>query len=150
MIRGDRNVSDAQNGEPGGDDILYGGAGNDRVFGKAGNDELCGEAGDDLLVGDDGDDLLWGGLGNDTLIDDNFSGGSGNDTFVLAAGQGFDTILDFQVGRDKIGLAGGLNFSDLFIAQSGSSTLIALDEEILAVVNGVDASGLSASAFVTV
>ncbi|GAB4146616.1 MAG: hypothetical protein Fur0046_24610 [Cyanobacteria bacterium J069] len=150
LVRGDRNVSDAQNGEPGGDDILYGGAGNDRLFGKAGNDMLYGEAGDDLLIGDDGDDLLWGGLGNDTLIGDNFSGGSGINTFVLAAGQGIDTIVDFHVGRDKIGLAEGLSFSDLFIAQSGSSTLIALDEEILAVVNGVDAHSFSAGSFVNV
>ncbi|BAU42723.1 alkaline phosphatase [Leptolyngbya sp. O-77] len=150
LMRGDRNVSDAQNGEPGGDDILYGGAGNDRLLGKAGNDMLYGEAGDDLLIGDDGDDLLWGGLGNDTLIGDNFSGGSGINTFVLAAGQGTDTILDFHIGRDKIGLAGGLSFSDLFIAQSGSATLIALDEEILAVVNGVDANSFCAHSFVNV
>ncbi|MER3435311.1 MAG: alkaline phosphatase [Leptolyngbya sp. ERB_1_1] len=115
LPRGDLNSVDAQNGESGGNDIIYGGAGNDRISGKSGNDQLYGEAGDDILVGDNGDDLLWGGLGNDTLMGNNFSGGSGSNTFVLAAGEGTDTIIDFQVGRDRIALANELAFSDLSI-----------------------------------
>ncbi|PSB22727.1 alkaline phosphatase, partial [filamentous cyanobacterium CCP2] len=147
---GDLNSVDAQNGESGGHDLIYGGAGNDRISGKSGNDQLYGEAGDDILVGDNGDDLLWGGLGNDTLMGNNFSGGSGSNTFVLAAGEGTDTIIDFQVGRDRIALANELAFSDLSIGQSGSASLITFGEEILAKLNGVNASDLTADAFVAI
>ncbi|MEL7054390.1 MAG: hypothetical protein AAGM45_21790 [Cyanobacteria bacterium J06588_5] len=98
MLRGDRNSRDAQTGEAGGDDLIYGGAGNDRIGGKSGNDRLFGDAGDDQIWGDDGDDLIHGGLGNDTLTGDNFSGGQGADTFVLAIGEGTDTITDFEIG----------------------------------------------------
>jgi len=37
---------------------------------------------------------------------------------------GLDSIYNFQDGMDKIRLDGGLNFGDLQIAQSGTSTLI--------------------------
>jgi 5'/3'-nucleotidase SurE len=75
VLRGDRNARNAQTGESGGDDLIFGGAGNDRIGGKSGNDRLFGDAGDDQIWGDDGDDLLQGGPGNDRLTGDNFSGG---------------------------------------------------------------------------
>ncbi|AFZ29380.1 Alkaline phosphatase [Gloeocapsa sp. PCC 7428] len=150
LLRGDLNLRASQNYRRGGDDLIYGGTGNDRISGKSGNDTLYGEAGDDIIWGDDGDDLLLGGLGNDTLIGNNFSGGSGNNTFVLAAGEGIDTIIDFHAERDKIGLTNGLTFRDLSIGQSASSSLIALGEEILAVVNGVNANDFTANMFVAV
>lgn len=150
LLRGDLSSRDAQNSEPGGDDLIYGGTGDDRIGGKAGDDELYGEAGDDTLWGDDGDDLLWGGLGDDTLIGDNFSGGSGINIFVLADGEGTDTIIDFHVGRDMIGLADGLTFADLSIGRGNSSALITLGEEILAIVNNVSANDLTADMFVAI
>ncbi|NEQ52542.1 MAG: phytase [Leptolyngbya sp. SIO3F4] len=101
VLRGDRNSRSAQTGEAGGDDLIYGGGGDDRIGGKSGNDSLFGDAGNDQIWGDDGDDLLRGGLGNDTLTGDNDSGGSGIDTFVLAIGEGTDTIVDFEVGLDR-------------------------------------------------
>ncbi|MBE9078501.1 tandem-95 repeat protein [Romeria aff. gracilis LEGE 07310] len=146
VIRGDRNSRSAQVGEPGGNDIIFGGAGNDRIGGKSGNDTLFGEAGDDAIWGDDGDDLLRGGLGNDRLVGDNFSGGSGSDTFVLAAGEGTDLILDFELGRDLIGLADGLSLGALTF--EGSSILF--EDETLAVLQGVNASSLTETSFVTV
>ncbi|MEO1299200.1 MAG: alkaline phosphatase D family protein, partial [Cyanobacteria bacterium J06636_16] len=112
VLRGDRNQR-KPGGTVGGDDLIYGGAGNDRIGGKAGDDTLFGDAGDDQLWGDDGDDILRGGRGDDTLAGDDFSGGSGSDTFVLAAGEGTDTIVDFEVGTDLIGLAAGLGVDDL-------------------------------------
>ena len=147
VLRGDLNSRSAQ-GRRGGDDIIYGGNGNDRIGGKGGDDMLFGEAGDDRIWGDDGDDILYGGLGNDTLTGDDFSGGRGSDTFVLAAGEGTDTIVDFEVGVDFIGLAGGLTFGALSISQSGANAAIAFNGETLAVLNGISASALDASSFV--
>ena len=148
VLRGDRNSRSAQTGEPGGDDLIYGGAGNDRIGGKSGNDRLFGDAGDDQIWGDDGDDLIRGGLGNDTLTGDNFSGGQGADTFILAVGEGTDTITDFEIGTDFIGLADGLTFGSLSLTTRGNNTLIAVGDEALATVLG--ASSFSESAFVTV
>ncbi|MEO1400135.1 MAG: glycerophosphodiester phosphodiesterase family protein [Cyanobacteria bacterium J06635_1] len=146
ILRGDLNSSSPQVGI-GGDDIIAGGAGNDRIGGKGGNDTLLGGDGDDQLWGDDGDDLLRGGLGNDTLTGDDFSGGSGSDTFVLAAGEGTDIIIDFEVGIDFIGLADGLSFG----ATSLSGNSISFGDEVLATFeNGVIASDLDEASFVTV
>ncbi|MEL7359062.1 MAG: glycerophosphodiester phosphodiesterase family protein [Cyanobacteria bacterium J06560_6] len=145
VLRGDLNNRDAQVGV-GGDDIIYGGAGNDRIGGKGGNDTLYGGADDDQIWGDDGDDLIYGGLGNDTLTGDDFSGGRGADTFVLAAGEGTDTIVDFEVGTDLIGLAGGLTFGQLTLADSE----IRLGEEVLASLNGVETSTLTDANFTAV
>ncbi|NEZ57170.1 esterase-like activity of phytase family protein, partial [Adonisia turfae] len=149
ILRGDLNSRDSQRGI-GGDDLIFGGAGNDRIGGKGGNDELFGDAGDDHIWGDDGDDLLQGGLGNDTLVGDDFGRGRGADTFVLAAGQGTDTILDFEVGTDLIGLADGLSFSDLSLGQRGDAAVISFGTEDLALLNGVAASALTETAFTVV
>lgn len=145
VLRGDRNSRDA-GGKDGGDDLIYGGAGNDRIGGKAGNDQLFGEDGNDQIWGDDGDDLLWGGKGNDTLTGDNQSGGKGSDTFVLAVGEGTDTITDFQVGIDKIGLAGVLTFGQL--QRTGNT--IGYNGETLATLTGVDTTMLTEASFVPV
>ena len=109
---------------PAADDSLVGGDGDDRLFGNGGAD---------TLDGGDGDDRLSGGEGNDMLI-----GGDGDDIFVLAAGEGPDIIVDFEVGADLIGFAGGLTFGDL----SFDGSNIMLDEEKLATLDGVDTSTL--------
>lgn len=150
VLRGDRNSRATQDGEPGGDDVIYGGAGDDRIGGKAGDDTLYGDDGDDLIYGDNGDDLLYGGKGNDTLIGDNFSKGSGSDTFVLAAGEGTDTILDFEIGIDFIGLAEGLSFGQFEIVQSGKDTAIQFADGLLAQLTGITTSDLTMSHFVPV
>lgn len=143
-LRGDRNSINA-GGNIGGDDIFYGGAGNDRIGGKGGNDKLYGEAGNDQLFGDNGDDLLRGGLGNDRL-----EGGRGSDTFVLAAGEGTDTIRDFVVGEDRIGLAGGLTFGQLSVVQTGQNARIFLGGETLAILQRVNANTLTEAVFTVV
>lgn len=148
VLRGDGNSRSTQDGTDGGDDLIFGGAGNDRIGGKTGNDTLLGEAGDDQIWGDDGDDLINGGLGNDTLVGDNNSAGAGSDTFVLAAGEGTDTILDFEVGTDLIGLAGGLSFGSL--AFSGNEIGLAGGTEVLAILEGVDTTTLTADSFTPV
>lgn len=131
LLRGDLN--ERNSAEAGGDDTIRGGAGNDRIGGKAGNDELLGDEGDDEIFGDQGDDLLDGGLGDDILHGDSGDIFGGADIFVLAAGAGTDTIVDFEIGLDLIGLAGGLTFDDLTVADGE----IALGSEVLAII-GVD------------
>ncbi|MEL6939723.1 MAG: calcium-binding protein [Cyanobacteria bacterium J06598_1] len=137
ILRGDNNSRSAGN-SVGGDDILFGGAGADRLGGKGGNDTLYGGDDDDMLWGDKGDDLMFGGLGNDTA-----SGGQGADTFVLAAGEGTDTITDFEVGTDLIGLAGGLSFGQLTLADNQ----IRLGDEVLTSLNNVSTSTLTSADF---
>jgi Ca2+-binding RTX toxin-like protein len=69
------------------------------LTGLDGNDTLYGESGDDSLSGGAGNDSLIGGIGSDTL-----NGGVGADTFVFADLASVDTISDFKVGEDRIGL----------------------------------------------
>lgn len=145
ILRGDLNDRSPQ-GSSGGNDIIRGGDGNDRIGGKGGNDMLFGDAGDDLIWGDDGDDLLRGGLGNDTLTGDDFSGGQGSDTFVLAAGEGTDTIVDFEMGIDLIGLADGLSFGQLTL----TGREISFNDEVLALLSNVSTADLTAADFTMV
>ncbi|HEV7263510.1 MAG TPA: hypothetical protein VGN83_01115 [Falsiroseomonas sp.] len=80
------------------------------VTGTAGDDWLKGSSGADLLLGGDrsddlqgldGDDVLRGGRDHDGL-----TGGAGVDTFVLARGDGYDWVVDFQPGIETIWLEG--------------------------------------------
>ena len=121
---------------------LIGTAGDDVITGGNGKDTLLGNAGDDLLVGGNGKDTLIGGLGNDTL-----TGGNGPDTFVLAAGEGTDTITDFSKA-DVIGLAGGLDVGDLSF--SGSNIILSSTDEVLATLTGVDTTTLNTRDFTTI
>lgn len=86
-----------------GQDTLIGGDGNDTLMNSAGDDSLVGGAGDDSIVASGGNDTLEGGDGNDTLVggidQDLLTGGLGNDLFVYAAGDGSDTITDFNAGN---------------------------------------------------
>jgi len=143
ILRGDENSRSSGSSE-GGNDTINGGNGSDRIGGKGGDDALFGGAGDDAIWGDDGDDLIRGGLGEDVLTGDDFSGGSGSDTFILATGEGTDTITDFEVGVDFIGLADGLTFADLTF--DGGSILAG--EETLAMLTGIEAESLDMDAFV--
>jgi len=134
-----------------GADLLEGGLGADRLSGGNGKDTLLGLAGDDELAGGNGQDLLNGGFSDDTL-----QGGNGKDTFVLAASEGTDTILDFANGPDLLGLAGGLSFERLEIAQgtgnNANSTLItdSNNDELLAILNSVQSDTITAADFTTI
>ncbi|MFS0513986.1 calcium-binding protein, partial [Nostoc sp. UIC 10607] len=132
-----------------GNDLLYGDSGNDKLSGDNGNDTLFGGIGDDQLLGGAGNDWLYGGAGKDVL-----TGGYGADTFVLALGQGTDSITDFAVGTDKFVLSGGLKFGQLLIQQQGSQAFImnSSDNQVLTMLDNVTASILSAqpSTFITI
>lgn len=118
-------------------------AANQTLNGGSGQDELTGFIGNDTLIGGNGRDTLHGGRGDDLL-----TGGNGKDTFVLAAGEGTDTITDFGAGPDVIGLAGGLSFGDLTF--SGNNILLTSSNEVLATLTGVDTTTLTSGNFVLV
>jgi len=125
--------------------------GQDRIIGGVGKDTLNGGNGDDLINGGRGADSLNGGNGNDTLIggtgDNIVTGGRGNDVFVLAPGAGADTFTDFKPGTDKIGLSGGLNFFSLDLRDTNK--IKTTGGELLATLEGVRASTLTASSFIS-
>ena len=70
---------------------------------------IVGTAKDDVLVGYAGNDTLDGGGGNDILLDgsgnDRMTGGAGADIHVLTYDGMTDTIMDFQVGVDRLDLS---------------------------------------------
>jgi predicted outer membrane repeat protein len=124
-----------------GRDTLDGGNGNDFLDGGVSYDRLFGMQGNDTLDGGGGRDILDGGVGNEVL-----TGGYGDDTFVITAGSGTDTITDFGTGNNVIGLSGGIVFSDL----SFTGNSIMLGDETLAVLNDVDTKVLTEKDFVTI
>ncbi|MDJ0716253.1 MAG: Ig-like domain-containing protein [Prochloraceae cyanobacterium] len=124
-----------------GDDTLIGGGGKDTLIGGAGNDSLSGGNGRDEIFGGSGDDTISGDKGNDLL-----TGSSGRDIFALAAGDGTDTIIDFTLGEDLIGLSGTLTFNNLSFAGNN----ILFGTETLATLSEVNTTTLTASDFITV
>ncbi len=129
-----------------GNDTLEGREGSDRLVGGLGDDDLDGGAGADELFGDSGNDIINGGLGDDFL-----SGGLGFDQFVIAAGDGNDTVADFVLGEDTLDLAAGLTISSLTEAEVGGEpgldTLVTLSSgDVLTL---LDVSGVSDPAQLT-
>jgi Ca2+-binding RTX toxin-like protein len=148
--KGFNDSQDVINGQSG-NDKLRGLSGNDLLRGDTGNDTLLGGKGSDRIWGRNDDDLLNGGIGNDTLQggvgQDQLIGGKGSDLFVLSASQGVDIISDFKISQaDRIGLAGGLTFEQLVIAQgidsNANNTLISVFGENLAIITDLQASSL--------
>jgi secreted PhoX family phosphatase len=143
-----------------GADIIYV-ANNDRVFGQSGDDRFeatdasgyraSGGAGNDTFylgtdgraLGGDGNDKFYVGSGGGNLL----SGGAGADQFWIynaEAPTSSNTVLDFQIGTDVLGVSGAsFKFADL--ARTGNS--IAFGGTTLATLTGVDTSTLTASNF---
>lgn len=135
-------------GSPDSSDFLTGSAGNDKIFGLGnsqlstlviddtlrggqGNDTLHGGQGNDILLGRQGDDHLYGDAGDDILI-----GGAGNDNFYLTL-TGEDTIKDFTLGEDRLGLPEGKTFSNVTQSFSEGTTQINLDGQLVATLDGL-------------
>jgi Ca2+-binding RTX toxin-like protein len=116
--------SDASNQIGGGlgNDFIDGLGGNDIINGGDGTDDINGGLGSDILSGNIGNDALAGGFGNDTLI-----GGSGADNFSFSStAEGIDTVFDFNVGEDVIGILAsgfGVTSLDQFIYDGASGAL---------------------------
>ena len=70
---------------------------------------------------------------------------------MLRAGDGADTIFDFEDGIDSLLLADGLEFEQLGINPSNGDTLISVTDtdELLASLVGVDANDIGAEDFST-
>ena len=64
-----------------------------KLIGDGDTKELIGSKGNDTLTAGSGGSSLWGGKGNDTLY-----GEVGDDVFVFRAGDGSDTIFNFEEG----------------------------------------------------
>ena len=140
----------------GGNDSLTGSTGNDTIDGGDGNDTINGGLSKDNLTGGLGDDNLTGGDGNDTIDggpgNDNLTGSLGNDTFVLSAGEGIDTILDYQDGIDSIllkNLTYGIS-GDVYSQASGNDTILYLTNGggNLATLVSIPATDIDSSDFV--
>ena len=138
---------------------------NDRAFGSDGNEEfdardgkgenrMSGGAGDDTFylgsndraLGGNGNDKFFVGLGGGNLL----SGGAGADQFWIVNAElpkAANTVLDFQVGTDVIGISGakslGITTANLTLTQVGSDTSIMFGGQTLAMLSGIQASTLS-------
>jgi Ca2+-binding RTX toxin-like protein len=138
----------------GGDDFIDGGTGADTLSGGTGNDALYGNSGSDVVYGDDGNDVLYGGLdgdtldggnGNDTIYgeagNDSLVGGAGSDWFMVAVGEGTDSISGGTAGgwTDVIDLGGvtGAEGDWTLMLTSGSVTATSSNAYVLS----ADAAG---------
>ncbi len=134
-------------------DRLFGGDGNDTFEAKdgQGGNRISGGAGDDTFflgfgdraLGGDGNDKFFVTTGGGNLL----AGGAGADQFWIFGGEApstKNTVLDFTVGTDVIGLIGsGTNFAGL--TRTGND--ISLGGKVLATFTGVDTTSLTASSF---
>ena len=100
------------------ENLTYTGVGSFTGIGADGDNEISGGASDDFLSGLGGNDIITGGSGADLV-----QGGSGSDQFRFIGGEtGFDRILDFQSGSDKIGLLStGFSHSPTFLLVQGGA-----------------------------
>ncbi|QEI43442.1 3-phytase [Dolichospermum sp. UHCC 0315A] len=147
-----------------GDDTIFVNKG-DRAFGSDGNDtfdardgqggnRISGGVGDDTFylgsndraLGGDGKDIFRVSLGGGNLI----SGGAGADQFWIVNAElpsSANTVLDFQLGTDVIGISGavslGITTSTLKLNQVGADTAIVFNNQTLATLTGIQASSLS-------
>ncbi|WP_198648796.1 SdrD B-like domain-containing protein [Cyanothece sp. BG0011] len=101
--------------------------------------------GNRAIVGTDADEYILGIAENDTR-----TGQGGSDIFVLKSNQGTDTITDFELGVDSIGLSGGLSYNQLALDSLGENTLISYNNQALLVLNGVNSNHLTNNDFVEV
>ncbi|MCY7335483.1 MAG: alkaline phosphatase [Chamaesiphon sp.] len=137
----------------------------DRVFGTAGDDildateakdyRIAGGAGNDTLflgangraLGGDGNDKFFASAGGNNLL----SGGAGADQFWIANAEipgAKNTILDFQIGTDVIGIQGakslGISSTSLKLTQVGADTsIVDFGGKSLVILTGIQASSLS-------
>jgi Ca2+-binding RTX toxin-like protein len=135
-------------------DRAFGGSGNDKIDATdASNYRISGGTGNDMFfLGADGRAL--GGAGNDEFYVQEgggniMSGGAGADKFWILTGDlptAANTIVDFQMGTDVLGIAAqgaDFDFSDLTL--SGNSIMVG--SKTIAILNGIDTTSLTADNF---
>ena len=130
-----------------GDNHIQPGTGNDYVQGMGGNDTIRGKGGNDVLSGGTGNDYIDGGLNNDLLIGgegvDDLRGGIGADTFRLSAGRGYDRIMDFRDGTDKIEIRAIDGLNNVTVRGWGDHALVRNGNDVLALVYNTDPADLT-------
>jgi serralysin len=134
-------------GSDGNDEFFGDGASNFRASGGAGNDIFyLGDGSNGRALGGDGNDIFGIGLGGGHTL----SGGAGADEFYIVSGaltEATNTILDFQIGTDKIRIAGAVNLgittANLTLTQVGADTAVIFSGQTLATLTGIQASALS-------
>lgn len=112
-------------------ELLRAGSGGSVIEAGGGSDTLIGGVGADFLTGGSGSDLICGGAGIDTLV-----GGTGNDIFVFRAQGATDTILDFEIGIDRIDLSDwfrNYQSDNIRIEQTKNGAVIQLGAEHLTI-----------------
>jgi len=152
-IEGQRGQDDIDGGA--GADELFGGNGRDTILGGNGRDTILGGNGADMIFGQNGADTIAGGNGRDTITggagNDYMFGDAGADTFVFEEGSGYDTIADFEVGRDQIDLSDFdyRNFNQLNLVEQNNSVFIFIDENTSIELDNInDVDDLSADDFI--
>ncbi len=83
---------------------------------------LNGGGDNDTLYGNNGNDILNGGGNNDTLV-----GGYDNDTYVYQAGDGVDTISEYEYnanGRDTLQFGAGILTTDVVFSRNGNDLVL--------------------------
>jgi glycerophosphoryl diester phosphodiesterase len=135
-------------------DRTFGGSGDDKIDATDASDyRLSGGAGNDIFylgadgraLGGDGDDKFFVQEGGGNLL----SGGAGADQFWIVTGDlptTANTVLDFQMGTDVLGIGGqgaGFDFSDLIL--SGNS--IEIGNKTIAILSGISTNSLTANNF---
>ncbi|MEL7407281.1 MAG: serine hydrolase [Cyanobacteria bacterium J06558_2] len=122
------------------------GSSNNRVYAGDGNDSLILGTGDRIFTGD-GDDAIFTTSGGDNTI----TGGAGSDQFWLASAEipeSVNTITDFTLGEDIIGVAGlNISFADIVITNLTGDTLISINNSDLAILQNVSADSLTSNDF---
>ena len=121
-------------------------SGENRIYGGNGNDTVVlGE--NDRVFGGEGNDRIFATSGGNNTI----TGGAGADQFWIATASipnSTNTITDFTLGEDLIGIAGlGIDFDDLTITQTDADTVIAVNGSDLAVLSNVSADSLNRNSF---
>ncbi|CEM40077.1 unnamed protein product [Vitrella brassicaformis CCMP3155] len=113
------------------------------VKGSRHPDQIYGSMGSNFVDGGEGTDLIDGGGGDDTLM-----GGGGTDLFVMSSNPGNATVLDFEIGRDRIDLrrfAAVTSFESVEILEG--SAIIYIDSTHQMVLKNVQPSDITPDAF---
>ena len=88
---------------------------------------------------------MVGGTGKDDLY-----GGRGNDVFKLTAGRGYDRIIDFKQGEDRVDLT-EFDINELQAFDSGKNLKVYIDadkSDLLAIIYGYNESDINLSDFI--
>ena len=135
-----------------GDDLIdasTSGKGDNRIYGGQGDDVLI-LGKDSRVFGEAGNDGFFTTSGGNNIV----TGGEGADQFWIAVAEtpdGTNTITDFTIGEDVIGIAGlGIGFEDISITQQEDDSLIAVNGMSLGILQGIDANVLSVDNFAIV